>query len=430
MRAIIILFVIFFVLLALNVPIAFSLGICSAVYILMTGCFQFSYIANQMFSACDSFTLTAIPLFVLAGALMQSGGLSKRLIDFCDAIVGHIQGGLAVVTILACMLFGAISGSAAATVATIGVIMVPSMLERGYSKKFSYGLVAAAGVLGVLIPPSIPMVLYGSVTNTSIATMFMGGIGVGVVCGIVLIIFALVISRRNGYKGNGLKFSIKRLGKTFVKAIAAIIDIVIILGGIYSGIFTPTEAGAVAVVYSFIVGFFIYKELSLKKLWEGLSSSAVTTCSIMLIMGTATIFARILTIEQIPTMLANLISNATSSKIVVLILINVFLLLVGCVMDGTPAVMILAPILMPIATAFGVDPIHFGLIMVLNISIGFITPPVGLNLYVACNIGDIKFTELIRGLMPFFLAMLGSLVIVTYVPGVSLLIPRLLGYGG
>ena len=419
----------FFILLLLNVPIAWSLGISVAVYMVLESSFSMTYIATTMFTACDSFPLMAIPLFILAGALMEGGGLSSRLIGLADAFVGHLRGGLAIVSVLACMFFGAISGSSAATVATIGVIMVPAMIERGYSRGFSYALIAAAGCLGVLIPPSIPMVTYGVATNASIATMFLGGFGPGLLCGCLLMLFAYVICRSNGWEGNGQIFSMGRVATAFSDAIGALLVPVIILGGIYGGFFTPTEAAGIACFYGLIVGFLIYKELTFAKVKNALSSSAVTTTTIMVIVGTATALARMLTLEDIPTELAALIGGFTENPLVLLMVMNVFLLIVGCVMDSTPAILILAPILQPIAAAYGIDIIHFGLMMVLNVSIGFITPPVGLNLFVASSLGDIQFTTLCRRLVPFLFAMLIALMLTTYIPAVSLGIPWLFGYG-
>ncbi len=429
MSGTVVLFVSFAVFLILNVPIFASIGLAVCAYILTSGGITWDLVGTTMFTGCDSFPLMAIPLFILAGALMEGGGLSSRLINFCDSLVGHLPGGLTIVTVIACMFFGAISGSAAATVATIGVIVVPSMLERGYDKGFSYALIAAAGCLGVIIPPSITMVTYGVATNASISTLFMAGFAPGIVVGICLIAVAMLYCVKKGYKGNGLKFSLKRVGSTFVSAIGALLVPVIILGGIYSGTFTPTEAAAVAVFYGLLVGFFGYKELTFKKTVDALISSAVTTGTIMIIVATATVLARVLTLEQIPAAISSFITGVTDSKIVVLLLINVVLLIVGCVMDSTPAILILAPILYPIVAQYDVDIIHFGLIMTINVCIGFMTPPVGLNLFVACSIGDIEFSKLVKNIWPFLLAMLVALIVVTYCEPVALFIPRLFGYG-
>lgn len=423
-------FLVFFGLLILNVPIAWSIGLSATAYILSSGHLSLDYIATTMFTGCDSFPLMAIPLFILAGDLMQNGGLSKRLVGLADSLVGHFRGGLAIVTVLTCMFFGAISGSSAATVAAIGGIMVPTMIQHGYSKGFSYGLIAASGILGVLIPPSIPCVTYGIATNASISTMFVAGIGPGIFCGACLILVALIICKKYGYEGNGKKFSIKHVLEALRDAIWALLVPIIILGGIYGGIFTPTEAAAVAVFYGLFVGFFIYRELTIDKLIRGLSDSAVTTGTILVIVAAATVLARMLTLERIPTIISNYITGATNQRIVVLIIINIVLLIAGCVMDSTPAILILSPILYPIAAQYGVDIIHFGMIVVLNTSIGFITPPVGLNLFVACSIGDIKFTTVVKNVLPFLYIMIIALILITYIPGVALFVPRLFGYPG
>ena len=425
-----VLFICFFGFLLLNIPIFASIGLSVVAYVLVTGDITWNMIGTTMFTACDSFPLMAIPLFILAGALMEGGGLSKRLIGFADSLVGHFPGGLTIVTVVSCMFFGAISGSAAATVATIGVIMDPSMIERGYDKGFSYALIAAAGCLGVIIPPSITMVTYGVATMAPISTLFLGGFGPGILVGICLIAYSMLYCRRNGYQGNGLKFSIARVGREFVNAIGALLVPIIILGGIYGGIFTPTEAAAVAVLYGLIVGLFVYKELTFKKTMDALVSSAVTTSTIMLIVGAATVLARVLTLEQIPAAISDMITGMTDNKFVVLFIINVVLIIVGCVMDSTPAILILAPILYPIAAQYGGDIVHFGLIMTLNVCIGFMTPPVGLNLFVACSIGDIKFSTLVKNIWPFLIAMLVALIITTYFEPIAMLIPHIFGYGG
>ena len=426
----ILLIVSFFVFLFLNISIAWALGLSVMLYIMNSGFMSMDFIATSMFTGADNFPLMAIPLFILAGAVMQSGGIARRLIDLADAFVGHKRGGLAIASILGCMFFSSITGSSAATVATIGSIMVPSMIERGYSKGFSYALVAAAGTLGVLLPPSIPIVTFGVATNASIATMFMGTIGVGLLIGLLLMLFAYIICRKNGYQGNGLTFSYARLFSTLKSSIGALMMPVIIMGGIYGGFFTPTEAASIAVFYGIIVGAFGYRELTFKGLFNALSTSAVTTSTIMVVVATAIALARIMTLERLPVALAAFISGLTDSPAMVLLIIQVALLIISTIMDGTPAILILAPILTPIAVSYGIDIIHFGLMMVLNIVIGFITPPVGLNLFVATSLGNIEFHVLIKNLMPFLFAMLIGLLLVTYVPAISLGVPWLLmGYG-
>jgi len=422
--------VVFFVSVFATVPIGISIGLSVVIYAAVVGTIDFSFIASGMFTSCDSFPLMAIPFFVLAGTLMEGGGLSKRLVGFFDTLVGHWTGGLAIVTVVACLFFGAISGSGPATVAAIGSIMVPTMIEKGYDKKFSMALVAASGCLGVIIPPSIPMVMYGVSTGASISTMFMAGFLPGIVCGLFLIIIAVFYCKKYGYTGNGLKFSAHRVWVALKDAIWALLVPVIILGGIYSGSFTPTEAAVVAVVYGFLVGVFVYKELNPKTIYLKFAEAANTCGNIMIIVGTSTILGRVLILEQIPTMVANLMLGITDSKVVILILLNLLLLVVGCLLETTSAILILSPILYPVAAAFGVDIVHFGIMMVINLAIGFITPPVGVNLFVACGIGGIPFMDLVKKIIPFLIALLISLLLITYIPDIVLLIPRMFGYRG
>ena len=427
MNAIVFILVAFFVLLLLNVPICVSIGLSCAAYTILYGGLNSSFIAASMFTSCDSFPLMAVPFFILAGALMEGGGLSKRLVDLGDSLVGHFTGGFAIVTVVCCAFFGAISGSAPATVAAIGSIMVPTMVERGYDKDFSLGLIAASGCLGILIPPSIPMVVYGVSTNTSIGGLFLGGFGPGILTAILLIIVAIFISRKRGYKGNGRKFSLKHVGEAFVPAIWAILVPVIILGGIYGGIFTPTEAAAVAVIYGFFAGKFIYKELTWKKFVDAVTNSCTTVGSVLIIVGTATTLGRVFTVEKLPSILSEMIGTI-SSEFVILLIINGLLLIVGCLMETSAAIMILAPILLPLVVPFGVNPIHFGLIMVLNLAIGMITPPVGCNLFVAAGLAKLDFVKIDRAVVPFLIAMAIGLILVTYVPQITLALPQILGY--
>lgn len=418
-------FVIFMALCFLTVPIGISIGAACVIYCLLGGSVDMNYITTNMFTGCDSFPLMAIPFFVLSGALMEGGGLSKRLVNFFDAFVGHKTGGLAIVCVIACMFFGAISGSAPATVAAIGTIMAPSMIERGYSKGFTMALIAASGCLGTIIPPSIPMVMFGVATGTSISSLFMAGFLPGIACGLCLIVLSVMTSKKNGWTGNGLTFTWARVGHEFKDAIWALLVPVIILGGIYGGIFTPTEAAVVAVVYALIVGLFVYKELDLSKVWEKFFESAKTTGTILIIVATGTVLGRVLTLEQIPTMVATALQSFTDSRFVILLVIDLILLVVGCLMETTSAILIIAPILTPIVAAFNVNPIHFGIIMVVNLSIGFITPPVGANLFVACGVGNIKFQDLVKNIWTFLVALLVALVAITYIEPIAMLLPNL-----
>lgn len=409
-----------------TVPIGIAIGMSVITYLLAFGTQPLSYVASNMFTSCDSFPLMAIPFFVLAGSLMEGGGLSKRLVNFAESLVGHFTGGFAIVTIVTCMFFGAISGSAPATVAAIGVVMIPAMIEKGYSREFSVALIAASGCLGVIVPPSIPMVMYGVATGASVGKLFMGGFGPALVVGGILIVLSLYICNKRGFKGSGNKFSIKKVIIEFKNAVWALFVPIIILGGIYGGIFTPTESAVVAVIYGLIAGIFIYRELTLKKIVDCLINSSITVGTVLIIVGTGTTLGKILTIERVPEMIANWMLGISDSPIIILLVINLFLLVVGCVMDTTAAMLILAPILFPIAAACGVDLIHFGLIMVVNLAIGFVTPPVGVNLFVASGIGNLEFGKLSKAIVPFIIALFIAQLIITYVPSLTTWLPSVL----
>lgn len=384
------------------------------------------YIVQQLVTSADSFPLMAIPLFILAGELMGAGGVSKRLLNVCNVFLGRFTGGLATVTVVLCMFFAAVSGSGPATVAAIGSMVIPTMLQKGYSKSFTLALIATAGSIGVIIPPSIPMVVYGVSTSTSISSMFMAGFLPGLMIGGSLILVSYIYCKKHGWKGDDYKYSAKEKLAAIWDAKWALINPVIILGGIYAGIFTPTEAAAVAAVYAFICGVFIYKELDIKQLFGTLGNACNTTGTTMVIIGCATAFTKILTIEKIPDAITNGILNFSDNMIVILLLINLLLLVVGCFMDTTPAMMVLSPILLPIALQFGIDPIHFGLIMVVNLAIGFITPPLGINLFVAARVGSSKLETVCSGIIKFIIVMLVDLMLITFIPEISMTLPKLL----
>lgn len=416
----------FFIFIILGVPIGVAIGLSMISYIGFTGTVPMSFLATNMFTSVDSFPLMAIPFFMLSGALMEGGGLSKRLVNIAESFVGHFTGGFAMVTIITCAFFGAISGSAPATVAAIGSIMYPAMVERGYSRKFSAAVIAASGCLGVIIPPSIPMVIYGVATGTSIGKLFVGGFGPGVVFAAALMSLCYFICRENGFKGNGLKFSWKRVGIAVKEGIWALFVPVIILGGIYGGFFTPTEAAVVAVVYGFIAGKFIYKELDLKKVVDSLSGSVLTTGTVLIICGTGTIFARVLNLVRIPDMIISGMLSVSSSPVVLILLLNLLLLVVGMLMDTTAAIIVLSPILLPVAQAAGMNPIHFGLMMVVNLAVGFITPPVGVNLFVASGISKVPFVNLSKSIMPFIAVLIAVILIVAFFEPLSMFLPNLM----
>jgi len=412
--------------LILNMPVGIAIGLSSLCAVFADGRLSSLYIVQQLVTSADSFPLMAIPLFILAGELMGAGGVSKRLLNVCNVFLGRFTGGLATVTVVLCMFFAAVSGSGPATVAAIGSMVIPTMLQKGYSKSFTLALIATAGSIGVIIPPSIPMVVYGVSTSTSISSMFMAGFLPGLMIGGSLILVSYIYCKKHGWKGDDYKYSAKEKLAAIWDAKWALINPVIILGGIYAGIFTPTEAAAVAAVYAFICGVFIYKELDIKQLFGTLGNACNTTGTTMVIIGCATAFTKILTIEKIPDAITNGILNFSDNMIVILLLINLLLLVVGCFMDTTPAMMVLSPILLPIALQFGIDPIHFGLIMVVNLAIGFITPPLGINLFVAARVGSSKLETVCSGIIKFIIVMLVDLMLITFIPEISMTLPKLL----
>lgn len=422
----IILFVSLLVFLVLNVPVGISIGLASFVALLIGDTLSLLYLPQALVTGADSFPIMAIPLFILAGELMGAGGVSKRLVEVATVFVGRITGSLAIITVIVCMFFAAVSGSGPATVAAIGSMVVPAMLERGYSKRFSLALVATAGSIGVIIPPSIPMVIYGVSTGVSISSMFLAGFLPGILIGCSLMAYCYYYCKKKGWKGDERKYTIKEKLSTVWEAKWALINPVIILGGIYGGFFTPTEAASVAAVYAFIIGLFVYKELKLRELFNTIGKACSTTGTTLVIIGCATAFTKILTIEQVPLKVASIITAATENNILILLLINVLLLLVGCFMDTTPAIMVLSPILLPIAVHVGLDPIHFGIIMVVNLAIGFITPPLGINLFVAARVGREPFGTVTNGIVPFITVMIICLLIITYIAPVSMYFPNLL----
>lgn len=420
-----VLFIVLVIALVVNVPVGIAIGVSSLGAVLADGRLSSTYIVQQLVTSADSFPLMAIPLFILAGELMSAGGVSKRILNVCNVFFGRITGGLAIVTVIVCMFFAAVSGSGPATVAAVGSMVVPTMLEKGYSKSFTLALIAAAGSIGVVIPPSIPMVIYGVSTSTSISGMFMAGFLPGILIGIGLILCCYFYCKKQGWKGEERKYTMKEKLAAIWDAKWALINPVIILGGIYAGIFTPTEAAAVAAVYAFVCGMFIHKELNIKNLFDPIAASCSTTGTTMVIIGCATAFTRILTIQRIPDMITNAITSVTTNYVLILLLINVLLLIVGCFMDTTPAMMVLSPILLPIAISIGVNPIHFGIIMVVNLAIGFITPPLGINLFVASRVGREPLETVTSGIVKFLLVMIVCLLLITFIPGISMLIPNI-----
>ncbi|ABB14060.1 TRAP transporter large permease [Carboxydothermus hydrogenoformans] len=421
-----ILFTLFIIFVVLNVPIGIAIGLSTFGAILASQKVPLFLVAQRLFTGLDSFPLLAIPLFMIAGSLMESGGISKRLINFASNIVGPIPGGLAMVTVLACMFFAAISGSAPATVVAIGSIMVPAMIEAGYDKDFAVGLIAASGMIGVLIPPSIPFVTYGITMNASIGKLFLAGIVPGVLFGLSFMIISYFYAKKRGYKGTA-KPTWKSFLTSFKEAIWALGMPAIILGGIYGGVFTPTEAAAVACVYSLIVGFFIYRELTLQNMFKSFANAGVSSAMVGLIIAAATAMGWVLTTEQVPTNVATAISSIAHSKFMLLLLINLILLITGCLMELNAAIIILGPIFLPLIMQYNIDIIHFGVIMVVNLTIGLLTPPLGVNLFVANGLQkDLTLSQVVKASLPFMIFAIIDLMILTYVPNLSLYLTHLL----
>ena len=413
------LFLIFFILLMLSVPIGYAIGIATLITLISFSNIPITMIAQNAVAGVDSFPLLAIPFFMLAGNLMSSGGIAKRLVDFFESIIGHITGGLGMVTVVVCMFFAAISGSAVATVSAVGAFMIPEMVKHGYSKSFSAALTAAAGTIGVIIPPSVPFVIYGVVSGSSITELFTAGFLPGILMGVALIIICYIVSKKNGYKGTDKKISLKDILISFKKAFWAILSPVIILGGIYSGKFTPTEAAVISVVYSFVVGVFIYKELDFKGAYTAFKDAIVVNGARTFMVGLSTAFAALLTMEQIPAKIASFILSISNNSFIVLLLINIFLLLVGMFIDNIPATIILTPILLPIAISFGMSPITFGIMLTMNLAIGFCTPPYGIDLFVASAISKVGIDEISKQILKMIVSLIIVLLLVTYIKPVT-----------
>jgi C4-dicarboxylate transporter DctM subunit len=427
MSALAILGIVFVVLLLIKVPIAISLGLAASAAILIPGRFPTSVIPQLFTSATDSYTLIAIPFFILAGVLMEYGGLAKRLVVFADACVGHRRGGIGTVAIVCTMIFASISGSGVATVAALGGILIPAMVEAKYDKGYAAALMATAGGMGMILPPSIPMIVYAVQAEVSIGALFMAGIVPGVMFGVALIILNNIVSKRRNYQGRDFALSREKRVSAFWKALPALLMPIIILGSIYGGIATPTEAAVVAVVYGFLIGAFIYKDLKFRDVPKIFSRAAVTSATIMFIIMAAAIFSYVIIIENVPHMVVQWATGTLENKILILLFINIVLLLVGAFLDASSAIIVIAPLLVPLAVSIGVNPVHFGMIMVVNLAIGLITPPVGLNLFVASGIAKVSISTIIRNTGWLLVVTLIVLMLLTYIPEISLLLPRLLG---
>ena len=420
------LFLALFALMFIGVPVAISLGLAGSVTIILFSPDSVRSLAIKLFETSEHYTLLAIPFFLLAGSFMTTGGVARRLIDFANASVGHIRGGLAIGAVMACMLFAALSGSSPATVAAVGSIAIAGMVRSGYPQAFAAGIVTNAGTLGILIPPSVVMVVYAAATETSVGTLFMAGVVPGLLLGLVLMVAIYIIAVKKNLPALP-RASLREWLSAARKAIWGLLLMVFILGGIYSGMFTPTEAAAVAAVYSAFIALFVYKDMRISEAPKVVLESAKLSIMLMFIIANAMLFAHVLTTEQIPQQITAMVLEAGLQPWMFLLVVNIVLLIAGAFMEPSAIILILAPILFPIAVQLGIDPIHLGIIMVVNMEIGLITPPVGLNLFVTSAVTGMPLSEVIKAAMPWLMLLLGFLVIVTYVPSVSLGLPRLLG---
>ncbi len=411
-----------------GMPISISLGLTVLTFLFVLTDVPVQAVALKLFTGIEKFEIMAIPFFILAGNFLTHGGVARRMIAFATSMVGHWHGGLALSGVMACALFAAVSGSSPATVVAIGSILVPAMIKQGYPKSFGAGVITTSGALGILIPPSIVMVMYSVSTNTSVGKLFVAGVIPGLMLAFLLGVTTWILARRKDYPRMP-RASWRQRWQAFTESVWGLLLIVVVMGGIYSGMFTPTEAAAMSAVYAFIIAVFVYRDLRLPKIGKVLLGSASMSAMLLYIITNAVLFSFLMTSEGIPQAMAGWIMDKGLGQISFLLVVNLLLLLAGNVMEPSSIVLIMAPILFPVAVALGIDPVHFGIIMVVNMEIGMCHPPVGLNLYVASGITKMGITELTVAVLPWLFTMLGFLLLITYVPQLSLWLPRLL-FGG
>ena len=421
-------FALLIVLMLTGMPISIALGLTVLTFLFTMTDVPVQAVALKLFTGIEKFEIMAIPFFILAGNFLTHGGVARRMIHFATSMVGHWHGGLALAGVLACALFAAVSGSSPATVVAIGSILLPAMVKQGYPKSFGAGVITTSGALGILIPPSIVMVMYSVSTNTSVGKLFMAGVVPGLMLAFLLGLTTWALARKHAYPRME-RVSWGGRWRAFRDSVWGLLLIVVVMGGIYTGIFTPTEAAAMSAVYAFLIAVFVYRDLRLPQVGKVLLSSAAMSAMLLYIITNAVLFSFLMTSEGIPQAMAGWIMDKGLGQVSFLLVVNLLLLLAGNVMEPSSIVLIMAPILFPVATALGIDPVHFGIIMVVNMEIGMCHPPVGLNLYVASGITKMGITELTIAVMPWLLTMVGFLIVITYVPQVSLWLPRLL-FGG
>ena len=412
-------------LLILRVPIGFCLMLSSFAYILLAGDISFDIMTQRLEAGAEKFTLLAVPFFIMAGKLMNAAGITDRIFNFARAIVGHIPGGLGHANVLASIFFSGMSGAAVADAGGLGSIEIEAMRKDGYEAGFSGAITAASSTIGPIIPPSIPMIVYGVFAETSVAALFAAGVIPGLLMGLALMIMVYVYSIRFNYPKHA-RATLKQLYEAFIAAIPPLITPLILVGGILGGVFTPTEAGAVAALYALFLGSVFYRTLNLKKIWEVFLDSSFTTGSVMLIVIAASLFGWVLTLERIPVIAGSFILSFTQNKIIILLITNLFLFFVGCFLEPVAAMIILIPVFLPICEQLGINTVHFGIIMVLNLMIGLLTPPVGLVLYIISDIAHISFEQVVRATLPFLIPLIVVLFLLTYWPYIVLILPRIL----
>jgi tripartite ATP-independent transporter DctM subunit len=418
----------FLLTLAVGIPIAFALGITALAALIVISNIPLQLIPQRLFTGMDSFPIMAVPFFILAGDLMNATKITDRVVEFSKMLVGRIRGGLAHVNVVASMFFAGISGSAVADASALGSLLIPAMEKEGYDTHYAAAVTSAAAVIGPIIPPSIPMVVLALIANLSVGGLFLGGVFPGLLIGFGLMAVNYVVSRKRNYSRVSEPLTFRIFFKTLGGAIIPLLMPLIIMGGILSGVFTPTEAAAIAVAYALFVGFFILRTLSVRNLPKIFFRSSVATGTILIVMAMANAFSWVLATQQIPQKVGQFILSISSNPYVILFVINIFLLLVGCVLEGLAALILIVPILMPLVTQLGIDPLHFGLIVVVNLMIGLLTPPMGLCLFVVCGIAKVKLGPLFKEVIPFLMVEILALFMITYFPWFTLTLPQLFGF--
>ncbi|MXI87542.1 TRAP transporter large permease [Sphaerochaeta halotolerans] len=420
--------VVFILALAIGIPIAFVLGISSLYYFLFLGNIPLSMIGQKMYSGIDNYILLAIPFFILAGELMNRSKITDALISFADILVGRIPGALAQVNIVASVFFAGITGSGVADTAALGSILIPAMEKEGYTPEYATAVTVASSVIGPIIPPSVVMVIYSMATGESVGALFAAGYLPGILVAFSLMVLSFYYAKKNNHPRRTHKIPMKEVVYTLKESIIGLMCPVILVIGIFSGYFTPTEAAVIACLYAIIAGLFLLRTMNLKEVFDSFLSAAVTSSVTLLVIALANLFGQVLAIERIPSLIANFMLNLTSNKIVFLLMVNVFLLFMGMIMDPGASVLILAPIFLPIALTYGIQPLHFAIVMLVNLNLGLITPPVGTCLYAAAPIAKLSIEKISKAVLPFIGVELIALMFLTYVPELTLIVPRLLGY--